>query len=176
MMTRKLRRVYYRLMHDRSTILAKTHLPLALDDTKLARLYQQFIAADYTVEKMPSYTVDVASNPFKSFAAIPTKSKYQFMLDEAELIIMGFIKGPVCRGQIALNVINDHFWVAFADPDKAATPEVGQMLMQHEDALALPAAEESNALPISSWVKYSKRQSTYLKAKVELANRMFKNG
>lgn len=172
----KVERVYYRLMHDRSTILAKTHLPLALDDTKLARLYQQFIAADYTVEKMPSYTVDVASNPFKSFAAIPTKSKYQFMLDEAELIIMGFIKGPVCRGQIALNVINDHFWVAFADPDKAATPEVGQMLMQHEDALALPAAEESNALPISSWVKYSKRQSTYLKAKVELANRMFENG
>lgn len=171
----KVERVYYRLMHERSTILAKTHLPLALDDTKLARLYTQFIEPDYQVTAMPSYKPEVASNPFKTFAAMPVKSKYQFMLDEAELIIMGFIKGPVCRGQIALNVINDHFWVAFADPDKAATPEVGQMLLQHEDALALPAAEESNALPISSWVKYSKRQSTYLEAKVKLANEMFKN-
>ena len=172
----KVKRVYYRLMHDRSTTLSKTHLPLALDDNKLARLYSQFITPAYNVDKMPSYTADVASNPFKTFEAIPTKSKYQFMLDEAELIIMGFIKGPVCRGQIALNVINDHFWVAFADPDKAATPEVGQMLLQHEEALELPAAEESNALPISSWVKYAKRQSTYLEAKTKLANHMFQNG
>lgn len=50
------------------------------------------------------------------------------------------------------------------------------MLMQHEDALELPAAEESNALPISNWVKYSVREKRYLKAKVELANKMFKNG
>ncbi|NMM40389.1 fatty acid cis/trans isomerase [Pseudoalteromonas arctica] len=172
----KVKRVYYRLMHDRSTILAKTHLPLALNDSKLARLYSQFIAPDYHVDSMPSYLPEIASNPFKVFAAMPVKSKYQFMLDEAELIIMGFIKGPVCRGQIALNVINDHFWVAFADPAKAATPEVGEMLLQHEDALALPAAEESNALPISSWVKYANRQNTYLKAKTRLANSMFKNG
>ena len=172
----KVTRVYYRLMHERSTLLAKTHLPLALNDSKLARIYSQFIEPDYTVEKMPSYKPEIASNPFKAFAVIPVKSKYQFMLDEAELIIMGFIKGPVCRGQIALNVINDHFWVAFADPDKAATPQVGQMLLQHEDALALPAAEESNALPISSWVKYANRQSTYIEAKVKLANEMFKNG
>lgn len=170
------KRVYYRLMHDRSTILAKTHLPLSLDDSKLTRLHQQFIEQDYKVAKLPSYKVDVASNPFKAFAAIPVKSKYQFMLDEAELIIMGFIKGPVCRGQIALNVINDQFWVAFADPNKVATPAVGEMLLQHEDTLALPAEEESNALPISSWVKYSKRQNKYLKAKVELANEMFKDG
>lgn len=168
-------RVYYRLMQERSTILAKTHLPLSLDDSKLARLHQQFIEQDYKVEKLPSYRVDVASNPFKTFSAIPVKSKYQFMLDESELIIMGFIKGPVCRGQIALNVINDQFWVAFADPDKVATPAVEEMLLQHEDALELPAAEESNALPISSWVKYSKRQNQYLKAKAELADKIFKD-
>ncbi|MEP5269331.1 MAG: fatty acid cis/trans isomerase, partial [Lentilitoribacter sp.] len=141
----KVNRVYYRLLHDRSTILSKTHLPLKLNDEKLARLYQQFIAPEYTVKSMPSYKAESASNPFKTFEVIPINSKYQFMLDEAELIIMGFIKGPVCRGQIALNVINDHFWVAFADPKKVATPAVGQMIMQHEDALELPAAEESNA-------------------------------
>lgn len=172
----KVERVYYRLMHERSTILAKTHLPLALNDEKLERIRSQFIDADYQVSKLPSYKPEVASNPFKAFSAIPVNSRYQFMLDEAELIIMGFIKGPVCRGQIALNVINDQFWVAFAKPEMAATPKVGELLLQHEDALALPAEEESNALPISSWVKYSKRQNQYLSAKVALANKMFENG
>ena len=142
----------------------------------MARIYQQFIAPNYTVSSLPSYEPTLASNPFKTFEALPIDAKYQFMLDEAELIIMGFIKGPVCRGQIALNVINDHFWVAFADPKKVATPAVGKMLVQHEDALELPAAEESNALPISNWVKYSVREKRYLKAKVELANNLFKNG
>ncbi|CAM2968199.1 fatty acid cis/trans isomerase [Pseudoalteromonas distincta] len=172
----KVSRVYYRFMQERTTILSKTHLPLELNEAKLLRLYKQFIAPDYTVTQMPSYKAESASNPFKTFEVIPIKSKYQFMLDESELIIMGFIKGPVCRGQIALNVINDHFWVAFADPDKVATPAVGEMLMQHEEALELPAAEESNALPISSWVKYSVREKKYLQAKVELANEMFKGG
>ena len=172
----KVSRVYYRFMQERTTILSKTHLPLELNEAKLLRLYEQFIAPDYTVTQMPSYEAKAASNPFKTFEVIPINSKYQFMLDEAELIIMGFIKGPVCRGQIALNVINDHFWVAFADPNKVATPAVGEMLMQHEEALELPAAEESNALPISSWVKYSVREKKYLQAKVELANKMFKGG
>ena len=172
----KVNRIYYRFLHDRSTILSKTHLPLKLNDEKLARLYQQFIAPEYTVKSMPSYQAESASNPFKTFEVIPINSKYQFMLDEAELIIMGFIKGPVCRGQIALNVINDHFWVAFADPKKVATPAVGQMIMQHEDALELPAAEESNAFPIANWVKYSALEQKYLKAKVNLANEMFKGG
>ncbi|MBH0028330.1 fatty acid cis/trans isomerase [Pseudoalteromonas sp. SWN29] len=172
----KVSRVYYRFMQERTTILSKTHLPLELNEAKLLRLYEQFIAPDYTVTQMPSYKPESASNPFKTFEVIPINSKYQFMLDEAELIIMGFIKGPVCRGQIALNVINDNFWVAFADPSKVATPAVGEMLMQHEEALELPAAEESNALPISSWVKYSVREKKYLQAKVELANEMFKGG
>jgi hypothetical protein len=172
----KVDRVYYRLMQDRTTILSKTHLPLALNDAKFTRIYEQFIEPDYTVTKLPSYEPKSASNPFKSFDVIPIKSRYQFMLDEAELIIMGFIKGPVCRGQIALNVINDHFWVAFADPDKVATPAVGEMLLQYEDELELPAAEESNAFPISNWIKYSAREKKYLQAKTELANTLFNNG
>ena len=30
---------------------------------------------------------------------------------------MTFIRGPVCRGQVAVDVIEDQFWVAFLDPD-----------------------------------------------------------
>ena len=38
------------------------------------------------------------------------------MLEDIYFFINTFIKGPVCKGQIALNVIQDHFWVAFMDP------------------------------------------------------------
>ncbi|CAM4264914.1 fatty acid cis/trans isomerase [Pseudoalteromonas byunsanensis] len=169
-------RVYYRLMHERSSILAKTHMPLALSDQKMSRLYSQFIAPDYQVEKLPSYEPEVASNPFKVFSVIPVKSKYQFMLDEAELIIKGYIKGPVCRGQIALNVINDQFWVAFIDPDKNSVPAVSDLLLHHEDDLALPAAEQSNVLSLPSWVKYANRQHEYIRAKTKLANELLADG
>ncbi len=33
---------------------------------------------------------------------------------------MNFIKGPVCRGQMAVDVIEDHFWVFFLDPGASA--------------------------------------------------------
>ncbi|MCG7563905.1 fatty acid cis/trans isomerase [Pseudoalteromonas sp. McH1-42] len=172
----KITRVYYRFMQVRSTILSKTHMPLALNDDKLARLQAQFIHSDYQVPQLPGYAPKLAANPFKVFAAIPVKSRYQFMLDEAELIVKGFIKGPVCRGQIALNVINDHFWVAFVDPEKNASPAVAQLLTRHDDDLLLPAAEQSNVLPLSSWAKYAKRQHDYLEAKTALSNQVFADG
>ena len=50
------------------------------------------------------------------------------MLDEAQFTIMGFIKGPVCRGQVALNVIDDHFWVVFLSHDRAAVQENAEFL------------------------------------------------
>ena len=59
-----------------------------------------------------------AANPFTTFAALPVAARYRFMLDEAEFTIMGFIKGPVCRGQMALDVIDDRFWVVFLAPSK----------------------------------------------------------
>ena len=47
------------------------------------------------------------------------RKRYRFLLDDARFFMEGFVKGPVCRGQIALNVIEDAFWVMFFDPDKA---------------------------------------------------------
>ncbi|WP_105258473.1 fatty acid cis/trans isomerase [Pseudoalteromonas sp. T1lg88] len=172
----KVKRVYYRLQASHSTVLAKTNIPLLLNDGKLARLQQQFIDAEYQVTRLPGYSIEVASNPFKAFAAIPVRSRYQFMLDEAELIIRGFIQGPVCRGQIALNVINDQFWVAFVDPQFIGAEQFEQFLERHEDTLDMPAQEQSNALPISSWVKYAAKQSEFLEAKAALANEVFADG
>jgi len=44
---------------------------------------------------------------------LPISSRYRFLLDDARFFIEGFIKGPVCRGQVALNVIEDRFWILF---------------------------------------------------------------
>ena len=54
----------------------------------------------------------MASNPFVAFRDLPLESRYRFLLDEAQFFIMNFIKGPVCRGQVAVDVIQDHFWVS----------------------------------------------------------------
>ncbi|GAL09317.1 fatty acid cis/trans isomerase [Vibrio astriarenae] len=78
-----------------------------------------FVHADYTVSQLPSYETDVAANPMTAFIDLPVKSRYKFMLNNAQNTIMAYIKGPVCRGQLALNVINDRFWVFFLDPEKA---------------------------------------------------------
>ena len=149
----KVQRVYYRLQQNQTSILAKNHIPLALNDKQLGRITDNFLTTSYSVSSLPSYQVKVASNPFKAYAQIPIKVKYQFLLDHAQTIIMGFIKGPVCRGQVALNVINDHFWVAFVDPNRTATVAADNFFHEVEDLLAMPAEQQSNALPVSSWLK-----------------------
>ena len=108
---------YYRLRRVSETLLAKTHMPYALNDARLARLKAWFIDAPYEVSALPSYEPAVASNPFVAFRELPVEARYRLMLDEAQFTMMGFIKGPVCRGQVALDVINDHFWVMFERPD-----------------------------------------------------------
>jgi hypothetical protein len=42
--------------------------------------------------------------------------------------ILGFIKGPVCRGQVVLDVIDDRFWIVFlrslGSPTSATEPSI----------------------------------------------------
>ena len=53
-------------------------------------------------------------------------------------MIMTFIHGPVCKGQIALNVIDDHFWVMFLDPDHDLSVKYPGFLKLHGDRLRMP--------------------------------------
>ncbi len=159
-------RVYYRLKHYNRAIVSKTHLPYALNDKKMARMQELFLEADYTVEQLPGYDVVTSANPFKTFAAIPSKNRYKFMLDDAHFFIDGFIKGPVCRGSIALSVIDDHFWVVFFDPDNSNVSADSDFLDRVSDNLRLPSEEENRATPFDVWAIYSKSQHKYMKEKV----------
>ncbi len=136
---------HYRLLPERETLLAKTHLPFTLSPQRMARWQGWFLDAPFAVDRLPPYTPDDASNPFKTFAALPLASRYRFLLDEAQFFVMNFIKGPVCRGQTALDVINDRFWVFFIDPAVGADEASADLVAREAEVLRLPAAEGSNA-------------------------------
>ena len=157
-------RVYYRLIPVPETIVVKTHMPYKLDTTRLQRWTDLFLKADYKVQKLPSYDPEKASNPFLTFDQIPALSRYRFMLEEAQYTIMGFIKGPVCRGQMALNVINDHFWVAFTNPDALPAHGQSEYLGNVLKDIKLPGEAESNTSPLR-WLRYADQEKEYLKAK-----------
>ena len=108
---------WYRLQPIDGSIVHKTHIVYWLDDARMARYSSLFHGSDWSPSKLPSYEPKVASNPFISFREIPAESRYRFLLDDARYFIMTFIRGPVCRGQIAVDVIRDHFWVVFTDPE-----------------------------------------------------------
>lgn len=108
---------HYRLRPVIQTLTHKDHIPFPLTAQKRARWEADFYQSNWTVEKMSPYG-PAGANPFRTFAAIPARARARFFLDESGYHVMTFIKGPVCRGQTALNVINDNFWVLFLDPDQ----------------------------------------------------------
>lgn len=155
-------RVYYRLRLNRETPVAKTHMPYPLNDEKLANWNRWFVAPDYAVDHLPSYAIKSASNPFKTFAQLPPDARYRFMLDEANFIVRGFIKGPVCKGQAAVNVINEHFWVFFVDPEYQSGPEMAAYLAAVQDELDLPAEKEDTLRLFDSWNEFAKLEQQFL--------------
>lgn len=169
-------RVYYRLRHIKSTIVDKTHLVYELSDERMKRFKELFLVPDYTVKSLPSYETKSASNPFTTFAAIPAKSRYTFLLDEAQYFIGGFIKGPVCRGQIALNVIDDHFWALFMDPEKDSVSQDTAFIAQQAKNLRLPAASEDTLSPTDIWFRFARAQKRYRNAKNQYLDSHYQNG
>ena len=161
----KVERVYYRLRPVKNAIVVKQHMPYALNPKRLERFENLFLTPDYTVEKLPGYSSDIAANPFETFHALPSRSRYRFMIEQSKFTIRGFMKGAVCRGQVALNVINDSFWVFFANPDEAIFSQWNDQLPNHIDQLDLPAERSSTAGLLAHWTEYSESQSAYLKSK-----------
>ena len=163
-------RVYYRLVPERETIVAKTHMPYALGAGRMARWRSLFLDAPYTVDQLPGYSADTAANPFATFAALPVNARYRFMLDEAEFTIMGFIKGPVCRGQMALDVIDDRFWVTFIAPGGRHDQEQADLLSRDANLLRLPTGSSTEEV-VTPWLHYARLENEYLGVKSQFLAR-----
>jgi len=163
---------FYRLRAQQGSVVAKSHLPYELSPARLQWLRELFLAPDYAVKALPSYEPAVASNPFRAFAALPLRSRYRFLLEDARFFIEGFIKGPVCRGQVALNVIEDRFWIVFFDPDSPLASN-SAYVNQLADYLAQPSEMEDTLQLVSSYGHYLRLENRYLEARRKAAHLAF---
>ena len=108
---------FYRLRPIVGSIVHKRRIPYPLDQAKRQRIDALFFSKSWPMGELPGYSYTERANPFVTFVDIPAYARYQFMLDNAEYFVRTFIHGPVCRGQIATDVIRDHFWTLFQDPE-----------------------------------------------------------
>ena len=171
----KVARVYYRFVRRLERPLEKTHMPYALSAARLRHWKELFLVPKYDVDRLPGYEPEVAANPFRAFQVIPAESRYRFMLEEAQFTMMGFIKGPVCRGQVALDVIDDRFWIAFIRPDAPGMKEETEFLAGVKQDLDLPAEGGSTALP-TLWLGYAGQHAKYVAKRVAFLERVTKDG
>ncbi|MBV1927985.1 MAG: fatty acid cis/trans isomerase, partial [Gammaproteobacteria bacterium] len=155
-------RVYYRIQPVINTVVAKTHMPYRLDEQRMQRWQSLFIDVPYEVTQLPSYAPEYASNPFIIFDVMPVHSRYQFLLDEAQFTVMAFIKGTVCRGQVALNVIQDNFWVFFANPDPKRLEIFEDFQTTRQESVELPAAFLDIYRPLKRWKAYREQQQKFM--------------
>ncbi|WP_204378462.1 fatty acid cis/trans isomerase [Agaribacterium haliotis] len=169
-------RVYYRIVPDLETVVAKTHMPYKLDQARMQLWQELFIEADFEVDQLPGYDIEQAANPFKVFIDLPVRSRYRFMLAEAMFTVSGFIKGPVCKGQTALNVINDQFWVFFVNPDAPLYNHSESFLATQVDNLEMPAAKDNIYRPITNWNRFSKKEKAYIDAKLKFVEERVQQG
>jgi hypothetical protein len=111
---------YYRLKKQTAMAVQKNHFIWELSDEKRQRLETLFLDAEWEKDvNLPAPWG--SSNPFETFAAIPVKSRYAFLIENSVVIVGGITSGPVCLGQTATYAVKDQFWVYFVDPEKDVT-------------------------------------------------------
>ena len=168
---------YYRFIRIHSTIVYKTHMVVEFDDTELARVAELFIEPEWVEEPhRVGYDVKLSANPFLAYAQIPVRSRYQFLLDHNNFIIKNFIRGPVCRGQIALNVINDHFWIMFQDPEHDLSVQQPGFLRSQAENLSMPIETSSKRLIKTFSDEYREKYTAYYDVKQALYDKVYPNG
>ncbi len=136
---------YYRFRKIYSTIVYKTHMVFPMGEYQYKRTHELFLKPVWMKSPhLVGYDSKMSANPFETFEQIPARSRYQWLLDNARYIIMTFIRGPVCKGQVALNVIDDHFWLMFMDPDHDLAVKFPGFLKLHYQNLRLPGENGSD--------------------------------
>lgn len=155
------KKIYYRLRPVQGTIVHKTHITYPLTPEKIAHIETLFFSSNWKVEKLPGYDTDTRANPFITFSAIPARARYQFMLDNAEYFVRTFIRGPVCRGNVATDVIRDNFWTFFQSPDSDIYITSAAHREKVNAMLGVPGQKERMRDLLPQWMKYTKLRNEY---------------
>jgi hypothetical protein len=169
---------YYRFRKIHSTIVYKTHMVVGFGASKLERIRMQFIDTPWLeAPHRVSYDTTLSANPFEVYAQIPPAVRYRFLLDHSEYIVRTFIRGPVCKGQIALNVIHDHFWVTFMDPAYDVGVREPEFLRAQSHNLSLPVEQGSSARVWNVFSdEYRDRYADFYDAKMRRYEALYHDG
>ncbi len=170
---------YYRLQKVNSTIVHKTHMVYKFDEEKLKFYNDIFIKRTWDEEPyLINYDEKTSPNAIEVFKQIPAVSRYEFMLKDIYFFINTFIKGPVCRGQIALNVIQDHFWVAFMDPKYDLSVIDKNFLKNNFENLKIPnqLGEDPSLFQTFKNLGKEKETKTYQENRAALYKKYYKDG
>jgi len=152
---------FYRMQMVQGTIVYKTHITVALDKALLDRINILFFTDDWNIDRLPGYKDRDRANPFQTFAAIPASARYRFMLDHAEYFVQTFIRGPVCHGQIATDVIRDQFWVFFQTPESDRYVTSAEYRNQVTPFMAIAGVEQDLLDGANSWFSVRKQYNRY---------------
>jgi len=168
---------YYRFRRIHSTIVHKTHMVVTFDDREMASIKKLFIQSKWSeAPHRVGYDIDLSTNPFLAFAQIPVRSRYQFLLNHNHYIVRTFIRGPVCRGQMALNVIHDHFWVMFQDPDYDLSVLKPEFLIDQATNLETPIKKTTMNIFDTFNDTYRNKYERYFEAKERLYSYHYPKG
>lgn len=152
---------FYRFWQIPDVIVHKTHITYPLSQAKMERINSLFYATDWTVDSVPGYGAQRRANPFETFAQVPAQARYQFMLDNAEYFVRTFIRGPVCRGQIATDVIRDNFWAVFQAPQHDLYITDPDYREQATPLLAMPGQFDEIGDLFGLWRRYRDKRNAY---------------
>ncbi|MCO6057369.1 fatty acid cis/trans isomerase [Pseudomonas sp. MOB-449] len=158
---------YYRLWPIQGVIVHKTHITYPLSAAKMARVRALFYSGNWAVGEVPGYGAQRRANPFETFQAIPARARYQFMLDNAEYFVRTFIRGPVCRGQIATDVIRDNFWTLFQDPAHDLYITDAEYRERATPLLAMPGQFDDIGDLLGLWRTYRNKRNEYEALRME---------
>lgn len=166
---------HYCLRRFDGTIVDKTHIPYDLSPQKLEQIRRTFLVPQWDVKSLPDYSEATAGNPFVTFADIPVRARYQFLLDDAEYEIGTFIKGPVCNGSVAVNSIQEQFYVLFLKPDADNMVMSAEYAERVQDMLVLPGVWGSD-VPVFDTIPFFERlieqREAYRKLRADEARKL----
>lgn len=152
---------WYRLRPIEDTLVYKTHITYAIDAARLKRYEQLFFGEPWLLDSLPGYHSGQRANPFETFAAMPARGRYQFLLDNAEYFVRNFIRGPVCHGQVATDVIRDQFWTLFENPTSDRYVNNETYRRQVTPLLGVPGQDDSLVALGPEWELYRHRRNEY---------------
>lgn len=171
--------IYYCLVPLGQKVVEKSHMVYQLSPERMKRWQDLFFSGNWQALHAPAYDLGTAGNPFIAFQDIPAKVRYQFLLDDARYHVSTFIKGPVCNGTMAVNAVQEQFYVFFLKPDSDPFSVDENFAKQSMDRLAVQGGwgRDVGAAEIPIRMEQSKSvRDDYRTARYQAAARLRPNG